>query len=139
MLAVYMLDIDHFKEFNDLHGHAVGDAVLKSVAEVCQRTVRAEDIVCRYGGEEFTIIVPEISPELAYERAEALRNAICDHQAFVGKEFYGEIRTSIGVALYPEDSITADALLQKADQALYRAKKQGRNQVVLSSEPIFAA
>ena len=139
ILAVYMVDVDHFKDFNDLHGHAVGDAVLKSVAEICQQAMRAEDIVCRYGGEEFTIIVPEVTPETAYDRADTLRATIENHRAILGGDVYADIRVSFGVSLYPEDGIGGDALLRKADQALYRAKKQGRNQVVLSSEPIFAA
>jgi diguanylate cyclase (GGDEF)-like protein len=138
MLAVFMLDVDHFKDFNDSHGHAIGDAVLKSVAAVCQTTVRAEDIACRYGGEEFTIILPEITPEAAYERAENVRLAIANLRVFEGEDAYQEVTMSIGIALYPEDGTTADVLLRSADQALYRAKQQGRNRV-LSAEPIFAS
>ena len=137
-LAVFMLDVDHFKEFNDTHGHAIGDTVLRSVAAACQTTVRAEDIVCRYGGEEFTIILPEITAEAAYERAENVRAAIANLRVFEGQDEFQEVTISVGIALYPEDGTTADVLLRSADQALYRAKKQGRNRV-LAAEPIFAS
>ncbi len=139
MLAVLMLDVDHFKEFNDRHGHAAGDAVLKAVAEVCQANTRNEDTACRYGGEEFTIILPEITPEHAYERAEALRHAISQVQVRGAGGSYGDLTVSIGLAMFPDDGTTPEVLLQKADQALYRAKGQGRDQVVVAMQPIFAA
>jgi diguanylate cyclase (GGDEF)-like protein len=134
VLAVFMLDVDHFKTFNDTHGHAAGDAVLKLVAEVCQASIRSEDIACRYGGEEFTIIFPDITPETAYAKAESIRRAIGELRAFEDKGFAGEITISIGVALYPEDATTAELLLSMADRALYRAKKQGRDQVSIAGE-----
>jgi diguanylate cyclase (GGDEF)-like protein len=142
MLAVLMLDVDHFKDFNDTHGHAAGDAVLRAVSEVCQNAVRTEDIACRYGGEEFTIILPDITSEIAYARANSIRNAISALRVSEGKNFYGEVTISIGIALYPDDGTDSDMLLRRADQALYRAKQGGRNQVLLaieSAEPIFAA
>jgi diguanylate cyclase (GGDEF)-like protein len=139
VLAVLMLDVDHFKEFNDLHGHAAGDTVLQAVAEVCRNTIRSEDIACRYGGEEFTIILPDISPETAYERADKIRKAVAALRVSDGKEFYGEVTMSIGVALYPESGRSADMLLRRADAALYRAKQQGRDKVLLSENPIFAS
>jgi diguanylate cyclase (GGDEF)-like protein len=138
MLAVFMLDIDHFKDFNDLHGHSAGDAVLRAVAEVCQATIRTEDIACRYGGEELTIILPDMTEEGAYVRAENIRRAVSDLRVQEGKDFYGEVTISIGVALYPDDGMSAEALLRTADQALYRAKRQGRNQVSVA-EAIFAS
>jgi len=138
VLGVFMLDVDHFKAFNDTHGHAFGDAVLKLVAEVCQKAIRNEDFACRYGGEEFTIILPDVTPETAAMRAECIRRGIDELRAFEGKQFYGEVTVSIGVALYPEDGTTAEVLLRKADQALYRAKQQGRNQVMLAADSIFA-
>jgi diguanylate cyclase (GGDEF)-like protein len=138
VLAVLMLDVDHFKAFNDTHGHAAGDAVLKAVAETCQSTIRSEDIACRYGGEEFTIILPDITAETAYSRAEGIRRAIGELRVFAGKESFGNVTISIGVALHPDDGTTADTLLRKADQALYRAKQQGRDQVYIA-EGIYAA
>jgi diguanylate cyclase (GGDEF)-like protein len=138
MLAVFMLDIDHFKEFNDIYGHSAGDAVLRAVAEVCMNTIRAEDTACRYGGEELTIILPEMTEESAYSRAESIRRAISDLRVQEGNNFYGEVTISIGVALYPDDGMSAEALLRTADQALYRAKRGGRNQVSVA-EAIFAS
>jgi diguanylate cyclase (GGDEF)-like protein len=138
MLAVFMLDIDHFKNFNDIHGHSAGDSVLRAVAEVCRNTIRPEDTACRYGGEELTIILPEMTEELAYSRAENIRRAISELRVQEGKQFYGEVTISIGVALYPDDGVSAEALLRSADQALYRAKRQGRNQVSVA-EAIFAS
>ena len=138
MLAVLMLDVDHFKDFNDTHGHAAGDTVLQAVAEVCRNTVRTEDIACRYGGEEFTIILPDISPETAYMRADSIRLAVASLRVSDGREDYGEVTMSIGIALYPESGTTSEVLLRRADQALYRAKQQGRDQVLLAEDPIFA-
>jgi diguanylate cyclase (GGDEF)-like protein len=135
MIAVMMLDVDHFKLFNDTHGHAAGDAVLKAVAEVCQNTVRSEDIVCRYGGEEFTMILPDMTVEAAGDRAESIRRAIEALRVRGDRVSYGDVTASIGVALYPDDGMTAEVLLRKADLALYRAKQQGRNQVSLCIEP----
>jgi diguanylate cyclase (GGDEF)-like protein len=138
VLGVFMVDVDHFKVFNDTHGHAVGDAVLKLVAEVCHKSIRNEDFACRYGGDEFTIILPDVTPETACMRAENIRRGIDELRSFEGKEFYGEVTVSIGVALYPDDGTTIEVLLRKADQALYRAKQQGRNQVLLAADSIFA-
>ena len=130
-LAVFMLDVDHFKQFNDTFGHGAGDAMLKSVAQVFQASVRDEDTVCRYGGEEFTMIVPGMTPEDAYARAELVRRAVADLRVSLDCGIPGKTTVSIGIALYPTDGTDADALLRLADQALYRAKRQGRNQVSL--------
>jgi len=130
LLAVYMLDLDHFKKFNDTYGHAAGDTVLKAIAEIFRHSIRTEDIACRYGGEEFTIMLPDVTPAVAYERAEAIRRAVANLRVPLDKEIYGEFTVSIGVALFPNDGDAADLLLRRADQALYRAKRQGRNQVI---------
>ena len=100
--------------------------------------MRTEDIACRYGGEEFTIILPDINPETAYMRADSIRTAIAALRVSDGKESYGDVTMSIGIALYPESGTSADMLLRRADQALYRAKQQGRDQVLLAEDPIFA-
>jgi len=130
LLAVYMLDLDHFKKFNDTYGHAAGDSVLKAIAEIFRHSIRTEDIACRYGGEEFTIMLPDVTPTVAYERAESIRRAVANLRVPLDKEVYGEFTVSIGVAIYPNDGDAADLLLRRADQALYRAKRSGRNQVV---------
>jgi len=130
ILAVYMLDLDHFKKFNDTYGHAAGDTVLKAMAEIFRYSIRTEDFACRYGGEEFTIMLPDVTPAVAYERAESIRRAVSNLRVPLDKEVYGEFTVSIGIALFPNDGDTADLLLRRADQALYRAKRQGRNQVI---------
>ena len=131
-LAVMMLDVDHFKRFNDRFGHAAGDAVLKSVATVFQTSIRAEDIACRYGGEEFSIILPDISPAGAHERAELIRLAVAALH-WGTDSAPGEVTISIGIAMYPKDGTDAEHLLRIADQALYQAKHAGRNRVILST------
>ena len=131
-LAVFMLDVDHFKSFNDSHGHAAGDDVLRRIAEILQASVRNEDIVCRYGGEEFTIIVPEITPAIALQRAEGVRVAVADLQLALGNGVSANATISLGVALYPGDGRSPASLLRMADEALYRAKREGRNQVSLA-------
>ena len=128
-LAIFMLDLDHFKKFNDTFGHAAGDTVLKAVAEIFRSSIRTEDIACRYGGEEFTIMLPDVTPSVALDRAESIRRAVDNLRVPVEKEVYVEFTVSIGVALYPIDGDTADLLLRRADAALYRAKRSGRNQV----------
>jgi diguanylate cyclase (GGDEF)-like protein len=133
-LAIFMLDLDHFKRFNDTFGHAAGDTVLKAVAEIFRSSIRTEDIACRYGGEEFTIMLPDVTPAAAYERAEIIRQAIASLRVPLEKEVYAEFTISIGVALYPNDGDYADVLLRRADTALYRAKRQGRNQVAQYEE-----
>ena len=130
VLAIFMLDLDHFKRFNDTFGHAAGDTVLKAVAEIFRSSIRTEDIACRYGGEEFTIMLPDVTPAAAYERADIIRQAIAGLRVPLEKEVYAEFTISIGVAFYPSDGDYADALLRQADAALYRAKRQGRNQIV---------
>jgi diguanylate cyclase (GGDEF)-like protein len=128
-LAVFMMDLDHFKKFNDTYGHAAGDTVLKAVSEIFRSSIRTEDIACRYGGEEFTIMMPDVTQAVAIERAESIRRAVASLRVPLDKENYAEFSISIGLALYPEDGETADLLLRRADLALYRAKRSGRNQV----------
>jgi len=131
-LAVFMVDIDHFKKFNDESGHSAGDTVLKEVARVLAASVRTEDLVCRYGGEEFTIIMPDMTPEMAYERAEALRGVVANLRTALDNNLYSEITISIGGAIFPKDGQSPELLLRQADAALYRAKRAGRNQVLMT-------
>jgi diguanylate cyclase (GGDEF)-like protein len=129
-LSLIMLDIDHFKIFNDTHGHLVGDAILKQVARVLEESIRKADILARYGGEEFVIMLPEIDKEHGRTVAEKLRRAV-EHSQFPHAETQplGRITVSLGLASFPEDAGTAEALLARADQGLYLAKSRGRNQV----------
>jgi diguanylate cyclase (GGDEF)-like protein len=131
IMAVLMLDADHFKRFNDTHGHAAGDAVLQAFAEIFRSNIRSEDIACRYGGEEFTIILPDTTVKGACDRAESILSAIADLKIATGHQSFDGFSISIGVAFFPGDGETADELLQHADSALYDAKHNGRNQVRL--------
>jgi diguanylate cyclase (GGDEF)-like protein len=132
-LGVVMLDIDQFKRFNDAHGHAAGDAVLKAISEVLRGQVRGSDIACRYGGEEFMLIMPEAGLDAARERAERLRVAAKGlHAQFEGRRLEA-VTLSLGVAAFPENGSTAAEVLKAADAALYRAKQAGRDRVVAAA------
>jgi diguanylate cyclase (GGDEF)-like protein len=128
-IAMLLLDIDHFKLINDTYGHQAGDEVLRVFSRMLQESARAEDIVCRYGGEEFLLVLPKMPLEIARERGEHLL------QLFEGTVVaFGERRirvtTSIGIAGTPLHSDSAEGLIRCADEALYLAKHNGRNRVV---------
>ncbi len=126
-LSILMLDLDHFKRVNDTYGHAAGDLVLKMVAQVIRKSVREEDIVCRYGGEEFLVILPGAEKEGAVLVAERLRTAVEEQVIMYGGQAI-RITVSIGVAGYPHRGISSHRdLLELADEALYRSKQMGRN------------
>ncbi len=125
-LGVIMADLDHFKAFNDHSGHVAGDEVLRSVAELMTASVRAEDIVCRYGGEEFTILLPNANLDETRLRAETLREAVSGLAAPDGQQ----LTLSLGVAAFPGHGTTARELIEVADTALYAAKAAGRDRVV---------
>ena len=129
-LSVLMLDVDHFKRFNDTHGHAAGDALLAQVGRTLAAGIRAEDLACRYGGEEFTLILPETDAATAHARADAIRRALETLTVVHLRQPLGPITASIGVATWPADGATPDVLLQVADAWLYRAKAEGRNRVL---------
>jgi len=129
-VSVIMLDVDHFKQFNDEHGHDGGDLVLKSLGELLARSVRVEDIACRYGGEEFTLVLPGASHELALRRAEEVRVAVQRMAIAPKKADTLHITISLGVATYPIHGAAIDEVLAAADAALYLAKNSGRNRVV---------
>jgi diguanylate cyclase (GGDEF)-like protein len=131
VLAVIMLDVDHFKKFNDTYGHTAGDTALKEIAAIFQSNIRAEDVACRYGGEEFAILLPDISMTIAAERAEKILRAVANLRVTVGAETYDEFSVSIGIAYFPSDGESSEVLLRKADEALYRSKRQGRNRISL--------
>jgi diguanylate cyclase (GGDEF)-like protein len=129
-LAVVMLDVDHFKRFNDTWGHEGGDAVLKDLAALLLRSFRGEDMACRYGGEEFVLVLADASLEAARERAEQLRRQIGELSVRHRGEPLGAITASLGLAGLPEHGVTPETLLATADQALYDAKRAGRNRVL---------
>lgn len=131
-LVVLMLDLDNFKSFNDHHGHPGGDALLSAFGRLIQANCRPEDIACRFGGEEFTLILPEAEMDIGLQRAKAILAAaaqmVVSHQGVV----LGRITTSIGMAVLPEHGTTSSSLLEAADKALYQAKADGRNRVCMA-------
>jgi diguanylate cyclase (GGDEF)-like protein/PAS domain S-box-containing protein len=124
-LGVIMLDLDRFKHFNDTYGHDAGDTLLRELGTLLQANIRGEDIACRYGGEEFTLILPEGSAEVIQQRAEAVREAIKRLDVLHRGQPLGRIAASLGVAIFPEHGRTGEALLQAADAALYQSKAAG--------------
>jgi diguanylate cyclase len=133
-LALLMIDLDHFKRVNDTYGHQGGDAVLKALAALLLANVRASDVACRYGGEEFLLLLPATHCDAAIERAEQWRAAF----AATTVDYEGtpiQATLSIGIACYPQDGKSIEDLTRCADQALYQAKEQGRNRVVLFRSP----
>jgi diguanylate cyclase (GGDEF)-like protein len=129
-VGVMMIDLDHFKRLNDTFGHDAGDAMLCAFADLFRGRFRGEDIVCRYGGEEFTVLLPETTLERALERAEELRAAAAEARPSGPVQPLDPVTLSIGVASYPQHGDTGAALLSAADAALYRAKTAGRDRVV---------
>jgi diguanylate cyclase (GGDEF)-like protein/PAS domain S-box-containing protein len=129
-LGLIMIDVDHFKRFNDTWGHEAGDLVLRELSQFLQKSIRVSDIACRYGGEELTLIFPEMSLEETYKRAEELRQGIKEFDLKYHESSLGAITISLGVASFPQHGKTSDSLIQLADAALYRAKAEGRDRVV---------
>ena len=127
-LCIMMMDIDHFKTVNDTYGHEAGDVVLRTLADTVTADSRHGDFACRYGGEEFVLVMPNISPETAIERAIDLHREIEDLSIPYGR-FNLSVTLSIGVACYPDHGETGDELIRAADQALYDAKHAGRNRI----------
>lgn len=132
-LSVIMLDIDHFKRFNDTHGHSAGDAVLRTLARFLVARIRAGDIACRYGGEEFTLILPNSSLETAERRAFEICEGIRTLNVDVRGQTVGPLTMSLGVAMHPTHGDKGLDLLEAADRALYRAKSEGRDRVVAAA------
>jgi diguanylate cyclase (GGDEF)-like protein len=133
-IALILADIDHFKRVNDTFGHEAGDRVLTTVGALIKGNVRGSDIACRYGGEEFALVLPETGTEAAQRRAEDIRLALGQLSLnYLGKPI-GRITISLGIALFPEHGEDMDTLLRAADEALYDAKGAGRDRVVVSTE-----
>jgi diguanylate cyclase (GGDEF)-like protein/PAS domain S-box-containing protein len=132
-LGVLMLDLDHFKKFNDTYGHDAGDAVLCETATFLTKSVRAEDVVCRFGGEEFVIILPVADLRATQARGEKICSKLRELTVLHQGQSLGMITVSVGVAALPEHGTSPSALLEAADTALYRAKREGRDRVALAS------
>ena len=128
-LSIITLDIDHFKRINDSLGHGAGDIVLRRVGLLLQGYVRESDIACRVGGEEFSLLLPEASMQIAALRAENIRGGVHELRLKYDGHNLGAVTISLGVAAYPEHGTTPDTLIRAADQALYDAKSRGRDRV----------
>jgi diguanylate cyclase (GGDEF)-like protein len=133
-LAVIMIDIDHFKQFNDKFGHDGGDAILRALGAFFTKHVRGSDIACRYGGEEFILILSPSTAEGARQRAEKIREGARLLSVSHANRDLGAITLSLGVAIFPDHASEAAAIVKAADVALYQAKSGGRNRVVMSAE-----
>jgi diguanylate cyclase (GGDEF)-like protein len=133
-MSILLFDIDHFKKFNDTHGHGAGDEVLREISKYIQASTRAEDIACRYGGEEFVLIMTEATRENAYQRAEGLRAGIKSLKVNYRETALDQVTISIGVAANIKYSAAAEELLRAADLALYRAKEAGRDRVNIADD-----
>lgn len=135
-LAVLMLDLDHFKRFNDRYGHDAGDALLMRFARVLRDATRPDDVVCRYGGEEFTVILPATDVDAGRAYAERIRIAVSQIALVHHEQTLTDITSSIGLASFPLDARNGEELLRRADAALYRAKRDGRNRTTVASDPV---
>ena len=128
-VAIVMMDMDHFKRFNDTFGHQAGDALLRAHGELLKKTTRGQDIACRYGGEEFCLVLTDTSLAGAVQRAEVLRQQVSQLSVEYSGQLLGSVSVSMGVALYPEHGSTISDVLRAADQALYCAKREGRDRI----------
>jgi diguanylate cyclase (GGDEF)-like protein len=131
-ISILSIDIDHFKKYNDNHGHDAGDLVLRAVGNCLENLFRNEDIPCRFGGEEFVVILPGADADAALRRAEQLRSKVEDIVVRYLEKNLPRITVSIGVAVFPDAGDNPQVVLKAADEALYRAKERGRNRVELS-------
>ncbi|SPF31285.1 putative Diguanylate cyclase with PAS/PAC sensor [Candidatus Sulfotelmatobacter kueseliae] len=138
-LGLLMLDLDHFKKFNDTYGHDAGDTVLRESGTFLAKSIRAEDIVCRFGGEEFVIILPTANLGAACARAERIRSKLRELTVLHQGQSLGMVTVSVGVAALPEHGTSPKELLEAADAALYRAKREGRDRVAAAEARVTAA
>jgi diguanylate cyclase (GGDEF)-like protein/PAS domain S-box-containing protein len=133
-LGIIMLDIDYFKRLNDSFGHEGGDTLLQALGKFLRSNIRREDIACRFGGEEFILILPEASLEITRKRAEKLRQGVQDLQVAYRDQPLGPVTVSMGVAVFPDHGPQVEELIRAADAALYSAKEGGRNRVAVAAE-----
>ena len=136
-LGVLMIDLDHFKKFNDTYGHDAGDVVLRETGASLTKGIRAEDFVCRFGGEEFVVILPTADPETSRARAERLRSKMRELTIMYQGKSLGMVTISVGVAAFPAHGTSPKELMAAADAALYEAKRGGRDQVMVASTKVI--
>ncbi|HUN25681.1 MAG TPA: diguanylate cyclase [Steroidobacteraceae bacterium] len=128
-LAVMMIDVDHFKEFNDTLGHTVGDTILRSVGECMQSVSRGDDVVARYGGDEFVLMMANATPEVVCRRAQLISERARSLTIGINGQELGPITLSVGIAMFPDDGGSTQTVLQVADEALLRSKQAGRDRI----------
>ena len=131
-IGILMLDVDHFKRFNDKFGHNAGDAVLRALADTLRHAIRGSDMACRLGGEEFVVLLPEASEAGTVGRAKSLLELVSGLQVSHEGKLLGAITISIGVACVPKHGNTAGKVMEAADKALYAAKGAGRNTIIVA-------
>jgi len=129
-IGIIMADVDHFKNFNDKYGHEAGDELLVKLADFFKAKIRGSDVACRYGGEEFILVLPGSSAEGTYKRAESIREEVKNMKVYFHDVTLPSITLSLGTASYPDNGRDLNSLVQVADSALYKAKEQGRDRVV---------
>lgn len=127
--SLIIIDIDFFKKFNDTFGHQSGDAVLRQVAQTLKKNVRATDIVCRYGGEEMSIILPNTGKDEAFSTAQKICERVASKKFKLAGDKETNVTISLGVSTFPYDGDSASSIIEAADKRLYNAKNNGRNQV----------
>lgn len=135
--AMIMMDLDHFKQCNDTYGHPTGDAVLRQTASILKESCRADDLIFRYGGDEFAILLPNTTGESAVKVGERIREQMANFPFTTrsGRPLDVPLTVSLGIAVYPQDGMTAVDIVLAADRALYAAKNSGRNRVDAASAP----
>ena len=138
-LGLIMLDLDNFKHFNDTYGHEAGDNLLRTLGKFLAERVRREDVACRYGGEEFVLILAEASQEIVCQRAEEIRREFPKVPVVHRGQVLESVTVSLGVAMFPDHGATGRDVLRAADDAMYRAKAQGRNRVLVSEGRVQCA
>jgi len=129
-MCIAMLDIDHFKHFNDTFGHEAGDLLLRELGRTLQENVRKSDLACRYGGEEFVLVLPDSQLDASREHLEQIRTCVKGLHVRYGEHLLNTMTLSVGLAQAPEHALTADEFLHAADEAMYAAKQAGRDCIV---------
>jgi diguanylate cyclase (GGDEF)-like protein len=132
-LSLLIIDVDDFKQFNDRHGHPAGDVALRRVAELLRKCARATDILSRYGGEEFAVILPESTPSGALMVAERIKTEINGHNFIYGSKYPVNLTVSIGIYTSEDGGVSEDQMVSLADEAAYLAKNSGKNRVVVKA------
>ncbi len=138
-LGILMLDVDNFKQFNDNYGHAAGDAILCQLSSLFIKNIREEDIVCRFGGDEFIIVMPDTNRAITIERAEHICKMVKQFSFQYNGKTLESITLSLGVAIFPENGSTFEAILKIVDDTLFSAKHNGRGTVAVANEPVHSS